>query len=118
MERGGGPLGAAVVAAAMQQVAAQQAAAAAAAAAAANSALSAPSELCSGCATREAAVAICSTCGASLCPSCIMAHQVRLSALEKGAGQLGRGMMVRFLMYPLLQQPLAHGTCLDPNFAV
>ena len=78
MERGGGPLGAAVVAAAMQQVAAQQAAAAAAAAAAANSALSAPSELCSGCATREAAVAICSTCGASLCPSCIMAHQVRV----------------------------------------
>ena len=76
MERGGGPLGAAVVAAAMQQVAAQQAAAAAAAAA--NSALSAPSELCSGCATREAAVAICSTCGASLCPSCIMAHQVRV----------------------------------------
>ena len=79
----GGPLGAAVVAAAMQQVAAQQAAAAAAAAAA-NSALSAPSEFCSGCATREAAVACCSTCGSSLCPNCIMAHQVsRLHAADR-----------------------------------
>ena len=77
----GGPLGAAVVAAAMQQVAAQQAAAAAAAAAAANSALSAPSEFCSGCATREAAVACCSTCGSSLCPNCIMAHQVSETAI-------------------------------------